>query len=125
MYFQDYFPDNPDYKFNVTFLYGTNLPFSGPNYTRPDINFKMKPYQRVDIGVSKSLFSKRKPSGWVFKPFKTFWFSAEVLNVFGVQNQVSFDWVRTVENSYNSANYFGVPNYLTGRRANIKLQATF
>lgn len=125
MYFQDYFPNNPEYKFHVTFLYGSNLPYGTPDYDRPDINFKMKPYHRVDIGLSKSLLTAKIRDNRIFRHLKSFWFSAELLNAFGVENQVSYDWIRTVENSYSSANLFGVPNYLTGRRINIKIQASF
>ena len=120
LFFQDYFPNNPEYKVNLSLMYGSRLPYGIPNYNRPDLNAKMKPYRRVDIGLSKSL---KKFSG--FRHFDDVWINFEIFNLFGLQNQASFQWVRTVQNNEGLPNIFGVPNYLTGRIFNIRLSAKF
>lgn len=120
MFFQDYFPNNPEYKVHLNLLYGTNLPYGLPTYDVPSRNVTLRPYQRVDIGLSKSLknFS-------LFKNFKDVWFNFEVFNLFNYPNQASFQWVKTVENNEGFPNILGVPNLLTGRIFNLKLSAKF
>ena len=58
LFFQDYFPNNPDYKVHLNLLYASRLPYGTPDYERPDQNVTLKPYRRVDIGLSKSLKNK-------------------------------------------------------------------
>lgn len=120
LFFQDYFPTNPEYKVHFNLIYGTNLPYGLPNYNFPSENVTLRPYQRVDIGLSKSLknFS-------AFRSFKDVWFNFEIFNLFGVENQASFQWVKSVMNSEGLPNNFAIPNYLTGRIFNIKFTAKF
>ena len=42
-----------------------------------------------------------------------------------INNTISYLWVKTVTNTYNEVRQYAVPNYLTGRRLNIKLTAKF
>ena len=44
------------------------------------------------------------------------WLGAEVFNLFDNPNKISYFWIEDVNNTY-----YGVPNYLTSRRFNIKL----
>jgi hypothetical protein len=127
LFFQDYLPHNPDYKMYLTFLYGSRLPFSAPHQDRYDIVFRMPSYKRVDIGFSKiikkegSILSDRNP----LKYFRSIWISAEIFNLLGVNNTISYLWVKTVSNQENMPGEFAVPNYLTSRRFNLRLTSRF
>ena len=120
LFFQDYFPNNPDYKVHVNLAYASRIPYGTPNYNRPDQNITMRPYRRVDIGLSKSLKNIK-----LFNQYTSVWLSFEIFNLLGLQNQASYQWVKTVKNDENIPSSFAVPNYLTGRIFNLKLIAQF
>jgi hypothetical protein len=127
LFFQDYFPNHPDYKVHLNVLFGTGLPFSPPDNERYDLVFRMPSYKRVDIGLSKSLkrenrvFSGKNPLNF----FNEIWLNAEIFNLLDINNTISYLWVKTVFNQENLPGEFGVPNYLTGRRFNVRLSAKF
>ena len=127
IYFRDYLPSLPDYKVLLNLIYGSGLPFSPPNIPRYDVNFRMPSYKRVDIGFSKVL--KRENAtlkdGNPFRHFKSIWISAEIFNLLGTKNVISYTWIKTVSNQDNVPGAFAVPNYLTGRRFNIRLTTRF
>jgi hypothetical protein len=123
LFFQDYFPGNPTWKVHLNMVYGSGLPFGPPNSPRYAATGRMPAYRRVDIGMSKSLISsdrtyakKKGPTKW----FKDLWIGVEVFNLFDINNTISYTWVRDVSN-----NEYAVPNYLTSRLFNVKLQAKF
>jgi hypothetical protein len=120
LFFQDYFPNNPDYKVHLSLSYASRIPYGTPDYTRPDLNVSMKSYRRVDIGLSKSLTNLN-----IFSKYANVWLSIEIFNLFGLKNQASFQWVKTVKNSLNLNNTFAIPNYLTGRIFNVKIVGKF
>jgi hypothetical protein len=126
IFFQDYLPNNPTFKTNITIYLATGLPFGPPSYERYNDVFRMPPYRRVDIGFSKELlqnkFEKRNKLGKTngFKSLKSMWLALEVFNVLGVQNTISYSWVHDISNRY-----YAVPNYLTPRQVNLKLQFKF
>lgn len=127
VFFQDYLPNNPDYKVHLSAHYGTGLPMSHPNEEQYYTDFRMSPYRRVDIGFSKVLkrdadvLAERNP----FRHFQSIWLSAEIFNLLGINNQASITWIRTISNQQGIPGQFGVPNYLTGRRFNVKVTARF
>ncbi len=127
LFFQDYLPTNPSYKVHLNFLFGTNLPTSPPASDRYDLIYKIRPYRRVDIGFSKVFKSEYKnlPTNHLFPSFRSIWISAEVLNLFGVNNVISYQWVKTVSNLDNIQGQFAIPNFLTSRRFNLKITAKF
>ena len=55
-----------------------------------------------------------------FGNFKTIWLSMEVFNLLGIQNTISYLWIKDLSNTT-----YAVPNYLTTRRVNLKLQVNF
>ena len=122
MFFQDYFPGNPDYKVHLQINYGSRLPFGPPQSPRYMATGRMSSYQRVDLGLSKSLknssktYSKNNPFYYV----KEAWICAEVLNVIDRRNVASYEWVTDFANRQ-----YAVENSLTGRRFNIKLNVNF
>ncbi len=126
IYFQDYFPNNPDYKVHVTMFYGSRIPFGSPDYRKPSENYKMKAYKRIDIGLSKSIINKqRKSDKFMVKAIDDAWVNVEVFNLFGFKNPASYQWVKTVSNQEGIPNLFAVPNYLTGRVINLKISVEF
>lgn len=127
MYFQDYLPRWPSYKVYLSIHYGSKLPVSIPMGKRWDEVYRILPsYKRVDVGFSKMLKGSGDVlSGSFFNNFKEIWFSAEIFNVIGINNTASYLWVKTVSNMDKIPGYFAVPNYLTSRRFNVKLTATF
>ena len=124
VFFQDYFPSNPDFKFNLLAVYGSGSPVGGPRDDRPALIYKIGAYKRIDIGISRVLKKPGKNDG-LFRNFKDLWFSGEIFNVLNLKNKGSVDWIQTVENNEGVPDIFAVPNYLTGRRFNIKLIAKF
>jgi hypothetical protein len=127
LFFQDYFPNHPDYKVSLNILFGTGLPFSAPGMERYDRVFRMPSYKRVDIGFSRAIIKEGMPSGEgkSNRFFRNLWVSAEVFNLLGIKNTISYLWVKTVSNQDSFAGEFAVPNYLTSRRFNIKVSAKF
>ena len=127
LFFQDYFPNNPTFKVYMSLHYGSGLPTSPPGNETNENFFRMPPYRRVDIGLSKVLKDENATIGdkGLFKNFKTAWVSLEVFNLLGINNTISYTWITTVNNMNGMVNQFAVPNYLTSRRINLKLTATF
>ena len=85
-------------------------------------SMRMPSYRRVDIGLSRQFEKGKDP--WMgrgfFKPFRKILIAFEVLNVFGFNNVNSYYWVTDVYQQQ-----YAVPNYLTGRQFNLKLQLDF
>lgn len=127
LYFQDYVPQNPSFRVSLYFLYGSPLPFSPPVADRYDLVYRMPAYKRVDIGFIKAIKEEGKSSKMnnFINAFRSVYLSAEIFNLFGSNNTISYLWVRTVSNLQNVPGMFAVPNYLTGRRFNIRLQINF
>ncbi|UTW67237.1 TonB-dependent receptor [bacterium SCSIO 12643] len=126
IFFQDYLPNNPTFKTNITIYLATGLPFGPPSFERYNDVFRMPPYRRVDLGFSKELLQnkqlKRNKLGNSkgFKSLKSMWLALEIFNLLGVQNTISYSWVHDISNRY-----YAVPNYLTPRQVNLKLQFKF
>jgi hypothetical protein len=114
--FQDELPQNPSYKMNVGIVFGSRLPFYFDGQNRFNEGFTIPSYRRVDIGFSKVLVdadSERRPN-WLAGA-ESLWMSLEVFNLLQVNNTISYVLVKDFQN-----NVFGVPNYLTGRRLNLR-----
>jgi hypothetical protein len=56
----------------------------------------------------------------MLKKLQESWISVEIFNILGINNVISYNWVKDIEN-----NVYGVPEYLTGRRLNIRFRAEF
>jgi hypothetical protein len=122
LFFQDYFPNNPSYRVHANVYYGSRLPYSSPDYNNPEEYYHLKAYKRIDVGLSKSFVTDRNGNRrFVSNTIKDLYGSLEVFNLFGFNNQASYQWVRTVSNQEGLPNMFAIPNYLTGRLFNIRL----
>ncbi|MBW8332702.1 MAG: TonB-dependent receptor [Prolixibacteraceae bacterium] len=122
VFFQDYFPGNPTWKMNLTAFYGSRLPTGPPNSERYMDQFRIPPYRRIDLGFSKVLIDPdHKDFRYkAFNSIKDMWLSLEVFNLLGINNTISYLWVAN-----NTGDLFGVPNYLTKRKLNLKLTVKF
>jgi hypothetical protein len=122
IFFQDYIPHYPSWRMNLTLFYGTGLPFGAPSTPLTQQTLRLPPYRRVDIGLSKQIigehtkFSPKNP----FRVFHSMWISLEVFNLLQISNTVSYLWITDINNQQ-----YAVPNYLTPRQFNVKLQTTF
>jgi len=121
MTFQDYVPRMERLKVHLSLLFGTGIPTGPPSYTRWRDTNRMPPYRRVDIGFSAQLRDEEKEARIpAFNYINSAWLSLEVFNLLAVNNTISYIWVKDARNIE-----YGVPNYLTARRVNLKLIVKF
>jgi hypothetical protein len=121
LFFQDYLPGNPSYKMQLSAFYGAGLPTGPPNGERYQDVFRMPAYRRIDLGFYKVFISKARPANSVFfKHLSDLWLSLEVFNLLNINNTISYYWVSSIQ-----GDQFAVPNYLTGRKINLKLTVKF
>ncbi len=123
MFFQDYMPGNENFKVHLSLFVGSGMPYGPPNNAYFRSSLRMPPYRRVDIGFSALLLSaerNRQSKPWYNSSFKSLWASVEVFNLLGINNTISYIWVRDVNNLQ-----YAFPNFLTNRRLNVKLVAEF
>lgn len=121
LYFQDYLPGNPSWKMYMSAFYSSRLPIGPPRSERWQDTFRMPPYRRVDMGISKVLLSQSSPGNWkVTEYIDDLSISLEVFNLLNINNTVSYFWVTS-----NWGDMYAVPNYLTSRKINLKIAITF
>jgi hypothetical protein len=122
LFFQDYLPKNPTYKMHLTFHYGSGLPFGPPSNERFKDTLRIPAYLRVDMGFSKQLLgedSKVSPTS-PFRHFNSIWIGLDIFNLLQKNNTLSYLWVTDVSNRQ-----YAVPNFLTSRQINLRLQMKF
>jgi hypothetical protein len=122
MLFQDYMPNIPSVKLYLNLVYNTGLPGGAPAYSDPYLyQNRLNDYRRVDIGFAKVFVdnsTKVAKANWL-KNFKELSVGLEIFNLFNNQNAITNTWVRDVY----SKNQYAIPNYMTSRVFNIKLNA--
>lgn len=118
LYFTDYFPGTDRWKMAVKLNFADGLPFAAPHKGIEDNSFRAPAYKRCDIGMSYRLLNNEKRERKSI--FRNIWLGLDCLNVFGINNVNSYYWVTDV-NSYQ----YAVPNYLTGRQINGRVQFEF
>ncbi len=122
LFFQDYIPFMPTWRVNLTLTFGTGMPVNRNDSEFYEPFTTYPPYRRVDIGFTKQLinegtnFSKRNP----FRFIKNMYVSLEVFNILGINNTVSYTWIKDV-----SGISYAVNSYLTPRYVNLKLVMDF
>lgn len=120
MLFQDYLPQLPQLRAHIKFIWNDGLPFGYPRNINSRGKMRMSSYKRIDLGfthVSNAMtYNYMKRS----KHIKEWTVQFEVFNLVGWKNVNSFFWV-TDANDIPWAS----PNYLTGRRYNLKLTVDF
>lgn len=111
LHFTDYFPGTERWKMTLRLAYADGLPFGPPHSGIERMIFRAPAYKRADIGLSYLLAKPKEQRSW----FKNMWLAADCLNLFGINNVNSYYWVTDVNN-----NQYAVPNFLTGRRFNVR-----
>ncbi len=121
LFFQDYLPMDPTYTMQLSLLYGSGLPFGPPKSERYEATYRMPAYRRVDIGFAKILKSPDKEVSTGFlKHFDKLWIGLEIFNLLDIDNTISYQWVSDI-----NGHEYAVPNYLSSRRLNLKIIASF
>jgi hypothetical protein len=122
LFFTDYFPGTTKWNFTLKAALADGLPF-GPSHTdRTQHRFRAPAYKRVDIGMSYRLISnedKHLYRGWA-QYIKNAWIGLDALNLLGIKNVNSYYWITDITNTK-----YAVPNYLTGRQINVRLNINF
>jgi len=123
VFFQDYVPKLPMLKVAITLFYGTGLPVGPPDSPRKEHTLRIPDYKRVDLGISYALIGERtrfKNPKNILRVFKSMWISLEIFNLLQLSNTISYLWITDINNRQ-----YAIPNYLTPRTFNLKLQARF
>ena len=122
MLFQDYMPNIPSVKLYLNLVYNTGLPGGAPAYSDPYLyQNRLNDYRRADVGFAKVFVdssTKVAKAKWL-KDFKELSVGLEIFNLFNNQNAITNTWVRDVY----SKNEYAIPNYMTSRVFNVKLNA--
>jgi len=118
IYFSDHMPNDPSVRVYLNLIYGSGLPFGPPNNLEYRNQFNGRAYNRLDIGFSKLIpMSKGTETN---RGLKSIWLSAEILNLLGARNTISYTWIKDLHNRQ-----FAVPNNLSQRFFNIKVWVEF
>lgn len=122
IFFQDNIPRLPDFKVNVMLVLGTGMPYGPPTYDRYRDTLRMPFYRRVDIGFAYQILRPdRKIKRKTFlNYFRSMQVGVDVFNLLGINNTVSYLWVRDDTNKL-----YSVPTYLTPRLINARLSIDF
>ncbi|MFS4469397.1 carboxypeptidase-like regulatory domain-containing protein [Maribacter sp. 2210JD10-5] len=119
--FQDYIPTIPNLRMYMNLVYSTGVPGGSPSDADPYLfQNRLRDYIRADLGISYIFAGKDKTfaKGHWLQPFEEFGLGFEIFNLFNNQNSITNTWVRDVD----SKNEFAVPNFLTSRVLNLRLQ---
>src|SRR5690606_35332861 len=115
VFFQDELPNWPAFKISLNLVVGTGMPYFLTGDFRYNDQFKIPPYRRLDIGLSREIISPSRPGKRsIWKHVHEPWVSLDVFNILGVNNVAAYTWVRDV-----GGQTYAVPNYLTSRRVNL------
>ena len=119
LFFEDYIPAFPKYRFHLKGIYADGLPFGSPRNIISRAAFRTPSYKRVDIGASRVITDDEKMLR-KSKHVKAIAIQLEIFNLIGFKNVNSYFWVSDVYGQQ-----WASPNYLTGRRYNIKFTIDF
>ena len=117
LFFTDYFPHTDRWKMSLKLAYADGLPFSAPHRGVENFDFRAPAYRRADIGMSFRMVNNEKKQ---HKAIRNVWLGLDCLNLFGINNVNSYYWITDVTNQQ-----YAVPNYLTGRQINARVQVEF
>ena len=117
LFFQDYIPRFPQYRFHLKLLFADGLPFGYPRQEQMRYLGHMPIYKRIDLGASRTFSAAtdkfmRKPSAKHVAAWSIYF---EVFNVVDWKNVNSYYWITATDGVL-----FASPNYLTGRMFNLR-----
>lgn len=118
LFFTDYFPGTDRWKMSLKLAFADGLPFGAPHRDISEQPFRAPAYKRADIGMSYRLLNNENRSKKSI--FKNIWLGLDCLNLLGINNVNSYYWITDVTN-----HQYAVPNYLTGRQINARIQIEF
>ncbi|WP_031425313.1 carboxypeptidase-like regulatory domain-containing protein [Flavimarina sp. Hel_I_48] len=122
--FQDYVPNIPSLRLYLNAVYQTGLPGGSPSYADPYAYQTRLPfYFRADAGFSYVFTDAQKqyPKGHWLHIFKDLSAGFEIYNIFDRQNSITNTFVRDAA----SKQQYAIPNYLTPRVFNVRVNAKF
>ncbi len=128
VFFQDYLTKRKNFKVFLNLIFATGLPsgskdrLEDPSLLQYRGRLRMPAYKRVDVGMSFLLMRGEKISN-VKNPLrylKNVWLGIEVLNIFQMNNTISYTWIKTLD-----GNSYSIPNRLTPLQLNAKLEIKF
>jgi len=119
MFFQDYIPKFPQYKFHLKMIFSDGLPYGTPRNLETRAAFRTSPYRRIDIGATRTFSAKTDKFMRKSKHVEDWSIQFDVFNLVGFQNVNSYFWVSDAY-GYQWAS----PNYLTGRMFNLHLSVS-
>ena len=127
MFFQDYLPGTPSLRAHINISFATGFPIVSPFNSRYDQYYRLPPYRRVDLGLTKVIRndSQGAKEGRLFRYFTEIIAGVEIFNLLDINNTISYLWVKTVNDLSGSSHQYAIPNYLTGRSLNFKISAAF
>lgn len=136
LFFQDVMPTSwntekikwDKFKLNMSFIYNTGFPYlkktqlTNPFYENNKFIPRTPRYLRVDVGFVKDFISEKYKAreGSRLKNIKQLSLSLEVFNLLGIDNTVSYNFIRAT-----NGRQYAIPNRLTSRIVNLKLIAKF
>lgn len=124
VYFQDYLPNNENFKVHLNLAFGSGLPFGLPENNIVYRNtYRYTPYRRVDIGFSAQLWKREWENKRPKNPLRfcrSSWISLEVFNLLGIRNEADKTWIKAINNQQ-----YAISNYLTSRRINVRWRFEF
>ncbi len=123
MLFQDYVPNIPNIRMYLNLVFNTGVPGGSPSYANVyEYQHRLNAYKRADIGISYVFkdAKEQQETAWLSN-FKELAVGFEIFNMFDVQNSITNTWVRDVY----SKRFYGIPNYMTPRVFNIKVEMKF
>lgn len=123
LFFQDYFPNNPKFSMSLKLIWADGMPYGAPDSPYEySTHYRMPPYQRVDIGLSRLLVGGEDKimKNKVLRNIKNLWLGVDCFNLFNIKNVNAYYWVTDINNLQ-----YAVPNHLTGMLLNVRLSAEF
>lgn len=120
MFFQDYLPQLPQLHAHLKFVWAEGLPYSPPRSITLRGKGRMPDYRRIDLGLTHVSNAHNYAYMKKAKHIKQWTIGFEVFNLIDWRNTNSYFWVSDAD-----GNQWASPNYLTGRRYNLKIAFDF
>lgn len=122
LYFTDYFPGSTRWMLTLKCAFADGLPFRAPRTSLTSHNFRAPAYKRVDVGMSYRLIKNADHhiTHGIGRHVKNAWIGLDCFNLLGISNVNSYYWVTDITNTQ-----YAVPNYLTGRQLNLRVNFEF
>lgn len=120
MFFQDYLPQLPQLHAHLKFVWSEGLPYGAPRSIELRGKGRMPDYRRIDLGLTHVSNAHNYAYMKRAKHLKQWTVGFEIFNLVDWRNVNSYFWVSDAD-----GHQWASPNYLTGRRYNIKVALDF